>query len=260
MKNLIRVMLILVIGISVFLISSCSKPTEPNFEEPMIFSALWDYEHVVWFDLDYEEPTKGIAHVNIWMSAKGENPNATLKIGTQNINFDFITSYTDGKVYGGGQYSLNTDQPVTYEIVNGDKKYTESISILPKKVEVPTWPDFNPNNNYSVNWSIAKDPQLHVIYAYFGGNNKDADYIRQIPGNQKNYTLLQSTWAQYAPLYDFDFVINAVGYERLNKNKVLIAGVSNDWTWWMEDGGKKSESPKTKPFRFLEQVIEDIAK
>lgn len=260
MKNLIRVMLLLVIGISVFMVTSCSKTTEPNFEEPMISSALWDYDNVVWFDLDYEEPTKGIAHVYIWMSAKGENPNTTLKIGTQTISFDYVNSYTDGKVYGGGEYSLNTDQPVTYEINNGGKTYTGSVSILPKKVEVSTWPDFNPSNNYSVNWSIAKDPQLNVIAAYFAGNNKVEEYARQILGTQKNYTLLQSTWAQYAPLNYFEFGINSIGYERLNKKKVLIAGVSSAWTWWDSNPEKGSKTPKAQPFRFFDQVIEDIAK
>ncbi len=260
MKNLIRVMLLLGIGISVFMVTSCSKTTEPNFEEPMISSVLWDYDNVVWFDLDYHEPLKGIANVYIWMSAKGENPNATLKIGTQNINFNYVTSSTDGKIYGGGEYSLNTDQPVTYEINNGGKTYTGSVSILPKKVEVSTWPDFNPNNNYSVNWSIAKDPQFHVISAYFDGNSKVVDYLRQIPGTQKNYTLLQSNWSQYTPLSGFEFAINAVGYERLNKKKVLIAGVSTAWTWWANEPEKGSRTPKTEPFRFFDQIAQDIAK
>jgi hypothetical protein len=111
-----------------------------------------------------------------------------------------------------------------------------------------------------VNWSIAKDPQFHVISAYFDGNDKIADYIRQVPGTQKNFTLLQSNWAQYAPLHDFEFAINAIGYERLNKKKVLIAGVSSAWTWWDSDPDKSSRTPKAEPFRFFDQVAEDIAK
>ena len=119
MKKFSIMLLLMVLAMSALLISSCSKPTVPNFEELGIGvpASVWEYEHTVWFDINYVDMDKGSANVNIWMSAKGENPNATLKIVNKNIVFDTVLSYTHGKIYYGGDYELlNMDQPVAYEI------------------------------------------------------------------------------------------------------------------------------------------------
>ncbi|MCB5247117.1 MAG: hypothetical protein LHW57_03725 [Candidatus Cloacimonetes bacterium] len=262
MKKHIPILLITVLGMAVLLVSSCTKPTAPNFEEYGIPANVWDYENVLWFELDYVEPTKGIANVEIWMSSKGVDPAATLKIGTQTIEFDEVDSYTAGVIYYGGHYSLNTDQPVTYEIVDGEREHTGSISILPKQVMVTTWPEFNPTTNYSPTWSIATDPQLHVIDAGAYGSETDFELLREIPGTQKTYTMLQSSWEPYLPIEEFYFGVNAIGYEMLNKNKVLIAGVSYnyyDWTLPPEDKENRPERQR-EPFRFMDQIQEDISK
>lgn len=262
MKKQIQVLLLVVLGLSVLMISSCQKPTVPNFEEGGVPSNVWDYNHVMWFDLNYvNDAPKGIANVDIWMSAKGADPKATLMIGTQNIVFDDVISYTDGRVYFGGNYSLNTDQPVTYEIKDGADTYTGSISILPKQVEVTAWPDFNQTTNFSPSWTLAQDPQLHVIDAGVYGAGTQIEFVRQIPGIQKNFTLLQSSWAPYMPVEDFYFGINAIGYEMLNKNKVLIVGASGNYYWWDKSGGKSpAHQPQAKPFRFMDQIQQDMNK
>ena len=116
MKKFSIILLLMVLAMSALLISSCSKPTVPNFEELGeigVPASVWEYEHTVWFDINYVDMDKGSANVNIWMSAKGENPNATLKIVNKNIVFDTVLSYTHGKIYYGGDYELlNMDQPV----------------------------------------------------------------------------------------------------------------------------------------------------
>ncbi len=261
MKRTIQILLLLAMGLSVLMISSCQKPTVPNFEEYGVPSNVWDYNHVIWFDLDYQDDApKGIANVDIWMSAKGVNPNATLKIGTQTINFDEITSYTDGKIYFGGNYSLNTDQPVNYVITDQGNEYTGSISILPKRVVVPAWPAFNQTTNYSPSWSISQDPQFHVIDSGIYGTETELDIVRQIPGTQKTYTMIQSLWAPYLPVEEFFFGANAVGYEMLNKNKVLIVGATGNYYYFSAFGKGLVQQMQRKPFRFMDLIQADINK
>lgn len=261
MKNTLSVLLLMVLGLSVLLISSCAKPTVPNFEEYGIPSSVWDYEHVVWFDLNYVDQAKGIADVEIWMSAKGVDPNASLTIGTQPISFNETYSYTEGEVYYGGEYSLNTDQLVSYKIIDGDNEYSGSISILPKKVEVAEWPVFDPIQSFAPSWTIADSPQFHVIDAEAEGLNSDIKVIRQIEGTERSYTIQQSNWSPIMPIDNFQFGINAIGYEMLERNKVLVVGVAGSYYDWptISDKGKASRR-STQPFRFMDQIQQDINK
>jgi hypothetical protein len=263
MKTLIRVVLLLALGAAMFLASSCTKdetPVTPNFEEYGIPSHVWDYNHVVWFELDYFEPAKGIANVEVWMSAKGDDPNATLRIGTQDITFDEVISYTKGKIYYGGEISLSTDQPVSYLITNGESTYEGNVAVLPKEITVATWPNFMETTNYSPTWQITPDPKFHVIDAGASNEATDLQVVRQIDGNIKTYTLLQSTWANLIPIQEFYFGINAVGYEMKNDNKVLIVGTTGNYYWWTSTKGEQHAQPARKPFRFMDQIAEDIQK
>ncbi len=262
MKRFASVILLMVLGLSVLLITSCAKPTVPNFEEISIPTNVWDYEHVLWFDINYVDPAKGSANVDIWMSAKGVDPEATLKIVTQNIVFDQVISYSQGKIYYGGSYNLlNMDQPVAYEIVSGEETYNGNIALetWPQKVEVTTWPDFNPDTNYSPSWTISADPKFHVIDAGAYGAETDIEILRQITGTEKTYTLEQTHWNPIKPLEEFYFGINAIGYEMMNSNKVLVAGVShNYYTWGIING--KGSAPKPRPFLFMDQIQQDMAR
>lgn len=263
MKKYASILLLMVLGLSVLLITSCAKPTVPNFEEISIPTNVWDYEHVVWFDINYVELDKGSANVDIWMSAKGVDPNATLKIVTQDIVFDQVVSYTEGKIYYGGSYNLlNMDQPVAYEIVNGDETYTGNIALetWPQKVNVATWPEFNENTNYSPSWTISADPKFHVIDAGAYGADTDVEIFRQIAGTEKTFLLDQTYWNDIKPIEEFFFGINAIGYEMMNKNKVLIAGVSHSYYDWMIPEDKASPQPRRNPFRFMDQIQADIDK
>lgn len=244
-----------ILALSLLSCSTDETPTTPNFET-VVPDYVWDYNHVIWFYLDYFNPTKGLANVEIVMSAKGENPNATLKIGTQNITFEDITSSSEGKVYYGGEIDLNTEQPVSYEIVNNGKTYSGNISALPREISVSTWPTFTENINYSASWAITPDPDFHVITAYAGGTDPDLYHIRQIEGDVKTYTLLQSFWAPVIPVEWFEFVINAISYERMNSNKVLIVGQTETGYNWPD----KAKGVARQPFRFLEQIRQDIGK
>lgn len=276
MKNTLSVLLLMVLGLSVLLISSCAKPTVPNFEEYGIPSSVWDYEHVVWFDLNYVDQAKGSANVDIWMSVKGENPNATLKIVSKDIVFDEIISYSEGKIYHGGNYELlNLDQAVTYEIKSGENTYTGEIAknTWPQKVLVDNWPVFDPDINYSPSWTIPLDPEvnleldpelgpdLHVIDADAYGEDTDIEIIRQIEGTKRTYTLDKTIWNPIKPIEGFYFSINAIGYEMVKKNKVLVVGVTGSYYDWYENTSKDQAIQRNiQPFRFMDQIQQDINK
>lgn len=261
MKYSTRIALLLVLGLLLLALLSCSKdetPTTPNFEIGGVPSYVWDYNHILWFELMYQDATKGVATVNLMMSAKGDNPDAALMIGTQTINFPEVVSYTKGKIYFGGQYTLNTDQPVSYKITGNSSTYEGNISALPKKVEVTTWPTFAENINYSASWTSATDPKFHVIDAYARGEATDINWIRQIAGTDKAYTLLQSMWSSLIPIQEFYFGINAVGYEMKNSNKVLIVGETGNYYEWPNDVKGASSRPERKPFQYLDRIQADI--
>ena len=243
---------------------SCSKeetPTTPNFEEYGIPSYIWDYNYVVWFDLNYENRNQNMAEAEIWMTAKGDSPDASLKIGTSDIVFNTIESYTDGKIYRGGFLDISTDQPITYQIKDlvNNKTYNGSISFLPKNIIVDTWPEFSQNYNYSPLWEVTEIPDFNVIDAGWQGNNQQCEYIRQIDGDINTYTLVKTEWENQIPIENFYFGVNSIGYQRKNDDKVLIVGVSSNYYWWDASGeGKNELKSHHSPFRFLDLIQEDI--
>ena len=243
---------------------SCSKeetPTTPNFEQYGIPSYIWDYNYVVWFDLNYENRNQNMAEAEIWMTAKGVAPDASLKIGTSDIMFNTIESYSEGKIYTGGIINLSTDQPISYQIKDliNNKTYTGNISFLPKNIIVDNWPEYSQNNNYSPFWQINETPDFNVIDAGWQGNNQQCEYIRQIDGSINTYTLVKTEWQNQIPIEEFYFGINAIGYQRKHDNKVLFVGVSSNYYWWDATGkGQNELKPHHSPFRFIELIQEDI--
>jgi len=243
---------------------SCSKeetPTTPNFEEYGISSHIWDYNYVVWFDLDYTAQSKNMVAADIWMTAKGNASDASLKIGTTDIVFNTIESYTDGKIYRGATINLSTDQPISYKITNlaNNKTYTGSINFLPKNIVVDPWPSFSQDYNYSPLWSIAENPDFNVIDAGWEGSSQHCEYIRQIDGHINTYTLVKTEWQNQTPIENFYFGINAIGYQRKHDNKVLIVGVSNNYYWWNANGkGQNEWQAHRSPLKFMDLIQEDI--
>ena len=262
MKNRIFFFVILaVLALSVLSCSKESKPTIPNFEE---FSpTLWEYTNSLWFDLDYNDSKLGPATAEIWLSVKGEMPSATLKVNNQMINFAYYDTYTEGRVYGGASIELNTTQPVNYEIVNVGGKTYSGIMTLPDEI-TGNFPSFMENNNYPASWAYAgeDDPQIQVITASAESqdNGPSHYFTKEIPGEQRDYTLLKSMWEALTPLEYFRFQTNAIVYKRAHGDKVLTIGYSYDnYTWYAASQAKAQRIPLNK-IQILELIQADLAK
>lgn len=261
MKSRIVLLVILaVLALSVLSCSKESKPTIPNFEE--FNPTLWEYTNSLWFDLDYDSKL-GAATADIWLSAKGDMPNATLEVNNQMITFEFYDTYTEGRVYGGASIELNTTQPVNYEIVNVGGKTYSGIITLPDEIN-GNFPAFMENNNYPASWTYAgaKDPQIQVISASASSQNTGQShyFTKEIPGEQRDYTLLKSMWEALAPLDYFRFQTNAIVYKRAHGDKVLTVGYSYDnYSWYPPVKAKTSRTLLDKN-QILELIQADIAK
>jgi hypothetical protein len=261
MKRAAYLILLIILGIALFLSLSCTKekvPTLPNFEEGALASNVWEFDHILWFHLTYVNVLKGIANVDITMSAKGESPNASLKIGTQDISFQTVSTFTDGKLYYGGSVTLNTDQAVLYQITNGDNTYSGTVTAMPQEINVATWPEFNQNVNYSVSWVNTPDPNFHVVKSMISGEGGNLEMVKQISGNVKDYTLLQTFWAGILPIDYFQLDINAISYEMKNSNKVLIVGQTTNSNIWGDKKNNTIQNLNKKPFEFIDIISEDI--
>ena len=275
MKNLRFLSILAILLVASLVLISCSKddkkptaPPTPDFEEYHIQSSLWNYQHVLWFDLQYQDDVSGLADVLVSMSARGDdNTNYSLTIGAREIEFDHVTSYTKGKIYSWGEIGLSTDQPVSYKInkiVNGAPQvvYEGSVTALPKRINVATWPEFAQNVNYSPSWSINPEPNFHVIDALVGDDDSGSSLVRQIPGNEQTYTLLKSFWEPFDEVNYFYFGINAISFELQHKYKVLIVGNSNtsyDWNNVEEGNGQAPRKPGSQ-FRFMDKIEQEIVK
>ena len=275
MKNLRFLSILAILLVAALVLISCSKddkkptaPPTPDFEEYYIQSSLWNYQHVLWFDLQYQDDVSGLADVFVSMSARGEDDtNYSLTIGAREIDFGVVTSYTKGKIYSWGEIGLSTDQPVSYKInkiVNGVPQvvYQGSVTALPKKINVATWPPFNENMNYAPSWDIDLEPNFHVIEAYAGNWENCGTFVRQIPGSGRNYTLYKSFWEPFGNVTNFTFGINAISFELQHKYKVLIVGNSNtsyDWNNGEDGNGQAPRKPGSQ-FRFMDKIEQEIVK
>ncbi|MFO8145332.1 MAG: hypothetical protein R6T89_06370 [Candidatus Syntrophosphaera sp.] len=243
MKTTIRIILLVILGISMFLATSCSsdedKPTTPNFEE--FTPHVWDYDHVIWFDLDYNYADKlGNTVASINLTCKGEDSEAILKINNQLVEFDYVQSYTNGKLYYGAEVELNTNQQVTYWVDrNGTiREGTINVGEFPEAV-LGSFPEFEMAYNYSPAWVFTneddddfEDPDFQLIQAGVSQEYQYNEHIRQIDGDERDYLLVKDLWADFTDVDDFYFEINAIKYKMRNSNKVLTVGVSWDYYWW----------------------------
>lgn len=265
MKNYTRVALLIVLGLTMIFVLSCSKddkPTTPNFEDFAPY--VWDYDHVLWFDVDYDYTNAklGNALAGINLSAKGEDADVILKINNVPVDFQYVESYTQGKFYSDAHVELNTNQQVTYEINNNGKKYTGTIDVgeLPDEVD-GAFPDFIYANNYAPTWSIFGDidPKFQMIYAGVAGENQSREYSRQIDGDERNHLLLSSFWQGIGEVDYFNFDVSAILYKLRNSNKVLTVGVSYDsYYWWADWNKAETPSPKAKLADVMEMIHKDM--
>lgn len=282
MKNLHRIGILLLLGMAVFMLS-CSDddgptaPDTPNFEN---FSPyMWDYNSVLWFDLDYQDTKSGIAEIYVSISAKGANPSATLKVNNIPVVFANETSYTEGRIYDMGAYAtgpiqISTTQPVTYEIVykedaaaSGEGTTYEGQMALPDEV-TGNFPSFVATNNFAPNWVMGTgntEPDFILVSAEAAKVDDDdnwtsLNYIRQKDGAETNDMLLASFWQSLLPLNFFSYDINPVVYEMKDNYKVLTVGISNDSYQWMEIGKNAAPAPKSKFRKVMEAIHADLNK
>jgi len=264
MKHYPRIAMLIVLGLTMIMAISCSKddtPTTPNFED---FSPyVWDYDHVLWFDVDYNFMDAKLGNViaGVNLSAKGETADATLKINNVLVDFQYVDSYSKGKLYHGANVELNTNQQVTYEINNNNKKYTGTINVgeLPDQV-MGAFPDFIYANNYAPTWSIAIDPKFQLIKAGVDGAVQSRDYIRQVDGKERNHLLLSTFWQGIGVIDYFYFDVYAIQYKMRNSNKVLTVGVSNDYYHWANWGKEQTHRPKASMADVMEMIHRDMNK
>ena len=255
MKTYVRILMILGLALVLFSAISCSKdskPTTPNFEEFAPY--VWDYENVLWFNLSYDTKL-GAAVANVWLTSKGMDDVSVLKINNQDIDFDYMQSYTEGKFYSGGFVEINTTQPVTYEITKGDKEYTGNME-LPDEV-MGNFPAYVETNNFAPSWSITGDidPDFQLVSSYISGEDGiDRNYVRQIAGSERNYSLLSTFWQDMIPISEFGFAVEAIVYKMKNSNKVLTVGVSSDDYYWGNDSKTSPVVRKANSNKILELI------
>lgn len=267
MKTAIRFILLAILGLSLFLVA-CSgdddKPTTPNFEQFTPY--LWDYDHVIWFDLDYNYVDKlGNTVANITLTTKGEDSEAILKINNELVEFACMESYTEGRIYYGAEVELNTNQQVSYEVDrNGSiKQGTINVGQFPDEV-VGSFPDFQASNNYSPSWALEneenpdfEDPDFHLINAGVTGDEQELYYVKQVDGEERTYTLIKDFWDDLTEIEDFYFDINAIKYKMRNSNKVLTVGVSWDYYWWSILNKASADHHRATMSQILEMIHND---
>ncbi|MBW6514018.1 MAG: hypothetical protein K0B87_04605 [Candidatus Syntrophosphaera sp.] len=270
MKVYLRFFLLVALGLTLFVAMSCSsddKPTTPNFEN--VSPYLWDYDHVLWFDLDYDYADKlGNTRAWIWFTVKGIDTEATLTINNVDVPMAYCDSYTKGRIYFADTYvELNTNQPVSYKITKNpganEKLYRGTIEVgqLPDEVDGPT-AQFIETNNYAPNWTIIGDidPNFQLIEAAIHGDEQIKYYTRQVPGSERNHLLYSTFWQELLPVEEFSFYVNAITYKMRNSNKVLTVGVSYDGYEWWNFGKDNGQSRKLNVARVMETINQDLQK
>ncbi|MGC9362816.1 MAG: hypothetical protein ACP5F3_07805, partial [Candidatus Syntrophosphaera sp.] len=202
---------------------------------------------------------------SISLSCKGEDSDAILKINNELVDFNYMESYTDGKIYYGAEVELNTNQQVTYEVDrNGTvREGTINVGQFPDEV-VGSFPDFEVEYNYAPTWALEneedptfEEPDFQLINAGVTGDEQERHYVKQVDGEERTYTLLKVFWDDLTEIEDFYFDINAIKYKMRNSNKVLTVGVSNDYYWWSILNKASADHQRAKMSQILEMIHND---
>lgn len=274
MKNLTRFSILVIIAVSLLIGFSCSKddnngptaPPTPNFED--ISPYMWDYNSVLSFDLDYATTKAGIAEIDITLTAKGEDAIASLTVNNIPVLFDYVTSYTKGKVYSFSHYAtgpiqISTTQPVTYSITYNTTTTYSGTMDLPDQV-IGNFPAFVQTNNYAPNWTLGEGNQpldFQVISAYVNGPDWETrDYVRQVAGTVRDYTLPSTFWSGLNPISYFNFQVSPIVYRMKDSNKLLTVGISTGSYTWENDKGSAPQAPKTNLSKIMDLIHLDANK
>ena len=265
MRHLTSFSILILVGLSIFMLS-CSKdnngptaPETPNFED--ISPYIWDYNCMLWFDLDYDTAKSGIADIDVMLTAKGAESTATLKVNSIPVVFDYEDRYTAGRIYSGGAYAngtirISTTQPVTYEIVYNSTTYTGTMA-LPDEIN-GNFPAFVATNNYSPNWTLGTGnvpPNFLMINSMVVNDAGQELYsIRQMEGTILNDLIPSSFWSALAPITEFYYSVNPVVYKTSDSYQLLTVGMSSASYYWSATGKRPPVSTQALDSRIMQAI------
>jgi len=265
MRHLTSFSILILVGLSIFMLS-CSKdnngptaPETPNFEN--INPYIWDYNCMLWFDLDYDSSKSGIADINVTLTAKGTESTATLKVNNIPVVFAYEDRYTAGRIYSGGAYAtgtirISTTQPVTYEIMYNTTTYTGTMA-LPDEIN-GNFPAFVATNNYSPNWTLGTGnvaPNFLMINSWVENDaGQELNSIRQMEGTILNDLIPSSFWSALAPITSFYYSVSPVVYKMTDNYQLLTVGVSRDSYYWSASGKRPHTDLRALNNRIIQSI------
>jgi len=239
MNKFQRPLLLMLIGLICIFIFSCkdkdkdnpTAPATPNFET--WDDEIWAFQNTIWLELDYFDAKSTLAECTVLLSAKGSNPFVSLKLNAKTVAFDETNQYTAGTLFWAYMDTLETAQPVAYELVTAKGSYTGSITV-PQMV-TGSFPALDPLTDYQASWSFTPDnnisPNFNVFE--FGVQNLEEYNYRwmrkQLAGTDRTYTVSKTFWADFTAVSDYvDAYIDAFTYSMQHDNTILTVGYHYD--------------------------------
>ena len=130
-----------------------------------------------------------------------------------NMNFAFVQEYW---------YILDeNERMLSYEIVFTD--HTISGTIEAPAQLISDFPNFYPDRDYTVNWTIAEDPDFYS-YAFWYHDNVATYYNKkgQLDGDKRSHTWKKSNWEDLSYVSFSSASVSATNYDYTRDGLVLV--------------------------------------
>lgn len=217
-----RMVLIVMLGLLALGISSCDNRDGdsdlPSFVD-VIFSPKEDFYLVLEYTQDID-----LRDSDVYCSLVSKMPLKELWIETQRVypeymnvvtqNGDTFYRYDMDMSYLSGALPTDYNEEVVYQIKFADKTVSGSM-LMPAEYLINP-PDFDPEQDYSLQWILGADPRAQVVNMKLDGSvtGSHYSYIKEISPAARAYTFRKSLWSGYQPEEDFEINLEAHNYSK----------------------------------------------
>lgn len=248
-----RMVLLVMLGLLALGISSCDSrdgDTDMPSLVDVLFSPKEDFYLILEYTQDINLKDSGVSCSlvskmplnELWIEGQRVYPQL---IDVEIQNGDTYYRYFFNLDYLSGALPTDYNEELVYHINFVDKIVSGSMLMPAEYLLNP--PDFDPEQDYSVSWTLAADPRAQVVGMQVKDSATDTSfhYVHEISPAARAYTFRKSLWSGYQPEEDFMINLEAHNYRKTEGGVIWYISIYNaDQFGWIRQARHRERVDK----------------
>ena len=154
--------------------------------------------------------------------------------------------------------ALNSGDTISYSLSINNEKFTGNLTIVYEPyVTAPETFDFN--SDYTFNWTIEKNPNIHLCEFFIESDvYDDCEYYWEISGSKREYTIKKKFFVNYEDGCDIE--VSLLCYNYKNHGKCLVYSCSYDSIEEFDEYSKNSDRVIFKSIERRRESLNNLLK